>query len=82
MEAELDTAVAVSPQSAVDLDELDAQAEQLWREVAAAQTRFAAVQAVAVVDEESKVRAGDAVRKGDFYATAASTVETEVNAAA
>ena len=53
LEAEFDTAVAVLPQSDADLGDLDTQAEQLWREVAAAQTRFAAAQTAAVVDEET-----------------------------
>ena len=52
---DFDAAAAVSPQSEADPGNLEAQAAQLWREVAAAQA-IGAAEAAAVVEEESKVR--------------------------
>ena len=52
---DFDAAAAVSPQSEADPGDLEAQAAQLWREVAAAQAMGAA-EAAAVVEAESKVR--------------------------
>ena len=44
----------VSPQSDAEPGDLEAQAEQLWREVAAAQATYGAAEAAAVVEAEAK----------------------------
>ena len=74
---EFEAAAAVSPQNDAEPGDLEAQVEQLWREVAAAQAIHGAAEAAAVVEAESKAEVGAGASTGGFTAIAATT-EAEV----
>ena len=76
---EFEAAAAVSPQNDAEPGDLEAQVEQLWREVAAAQAIHGAAEAAAVVEAESKAEVGAGASTGGFTAIA-STTEAEVDA--
>ena len=76
---EFEAAAAVSPQNDAEPGDLEAQVEQLWREVAAAQAIHGAAEAAAVVEAESKAEVGAGASTGGFTAIAATT-EAEVDA--
>ena len=61
---EFEAAAAVSPQNDAEPGDLEAQVEQLWREVAAAQAIHGAAEAAAVVEAESKAEVGAGARPG------------------